>query len=91
MLYEVYRNKNSSDEDFELINAMYKRIVSEDKYLYENSQNNINQGVFVNDLPHPKMEKGPLYFQSVVREVAQEHFKREQEAGHQIWPSRLTF
>ncbi|KAJ5099801.1 Rieske 2Fe-2S family protein [Penicillium argentinense] len=31
MLYEVYRNKDSSDEDFELINSMYKRIMSENK------------------------------------------------------------
>jgi hypothetical protein len=88
MRYEVYRNKNSSDEDFELINQMYKRIMSEDKYLCVNAQKNLNSGVFVNGELHPRMEKGPLYFQQIVRELILEHRKKEQEAGQEIWPTR---
>lgn len=88
MKYEVYRNKNSSDEDFEVIDAMYKRIMSEDKYLCANAQKNINAGVFINGEMHPVMEKGPLYFQKLVREEVTAHHKREQNAGQEIWPSR---
>jgi len=88
MKYEVFRNKNSSDEDFETISSMYKRIMSEDKYLCANAQKNINAGVFVNGLLHPKMEKGPLFFQKCVRDCVTEHHKREQDAGDEIWPSR---
>ena len=88
MRYEVYRNKNSSDEDFETISSMYKRIMSEDKELCSRAQRNLNAGVFVNGEMHPRMEKGPLYFQKGVREAVTGHFRREREAGHEIWPSR---
>lgn len=88
MRYEVYRNRNSSDEDFELISQMYKRIMSEDKYLCVETQKNLNTGVFMNGELHPRMEKGPLYFQTVVRDILTEYHKREEDAGHEIWPSR---
>ncbi|EJT73576.1 choline monooxygenase [Gaeumannomyces tritici R3-111a-1] len=88
MRYEVYRNKNSSDEDFKTISEMYKRIMSEDKYLCANAQRNIDAGVFVNGELHPDLEKGPLYFQKVVREVVTEHFENERKGGAEIWPAR---
>lgn len=90
MRYEVYRNKSSTEEDFQLINTMYKRIMSEDKYLCVEAQKNLATGVFVNGLLHPRMEKGPLYFQAVVRDILHEHFDREKELGQQIWPARLA-
>lgn len=88
MRYEVYRHKNASDEDFNLISDMYKRIMSEDKYLCIQSQKNLNAGVFVNGQLHPEMEKGPLHFQKTVREVVTEHRKKEEAAGHEIWPAQ---
>lgn len=88
MRYEVYRNKNSGDEDFNVINEMYKRIMSEDKYLCLNAQKNINAGIFVNGELHPEMEKGPLFFQRRVREIITEHWKKEQETGSEIWPAQ---
>ncbi|CAM1506048.1 Fc.00g056890.m01.CDS01 [Cosmosporella sp. VM-42] len=90
MKYEVYRNKNSSDADFEVIDAMYKRIMSEDKYLCANAQKNLNSGVFVNGEMHPKMEKGPLFFQKGVRDLLKAHHQREVEADREIWPARQT-
>lgn len=86
--YEVFRNKNSSDEDFQLINEIYKRIMSEDKALCDLVQRNLNAGVFSNGEMHPIMEKGPLYFQKLVRENVTEHHKREQTAKQEIWPAR---
>ncbi|ODA79293.1 hypothetical protein RJ55_04886 [Drechmeria coniospora] len=90
MKYEVYRNKNSSDEDFEIISSMYRRIMSEDKYLCANAQKNLNAGVFVNGEMHPTMEKGPLFFQKTVRELVQAHYSREVESECEIWPARQT-
>ncbi|KAJ5369194.1 uncharacterized protein N7496_008954 [Penicillium cataractarum] len=90
MRYEVYRKKESSDEDFEKINSIFKRIMSEDKALCENAQKNLNSGVFVSGELHPRLEKGPLYFQNMVRDLVTEFHKREEEAGHEIWPSRQT-
>ena len=88
MKYEVYRNKNASDEDFKVIDEMYKRIMSEDKVLCANAQRNLNAGVFVNGEMHPEMERGPLYFQKTVREVVKAHFNKEQEQGREIWPAQ---
>lgn len=88
ILYEVYRKKSSSDEDFHTIDSIYKRIMTEDKYLCNLTQKNLNSGVFVNGELHPTMEKGPLYFQQAVREVVQAHHKREQLAKQEIWPAR---
>ncbi|POR38310.1 Choline monooxygenase, chloroplastic [Tolypocladium paradoxum] len=90
MRYEVYRNKNSSDEDFETISSMYKRIMSEDKYLCANAQKNLSAGVFVNGEMHPRMEKGPLFFQKTVRNLVQAHHQREVEADCEIWPARQS-
>jgi hypothetical protein len=92
MRYEVYRHKDASDAQFNLISDMYKRIMSEDKYLCALSQKNLNTGVFVNGELHPEMERGPLHFQKTVREVVMEHHKKEEDAGHEIWPAeeRIT-
>ena len=88
MRYEVFRNKNSSEEDFQFVNEMYKRIMSEDKFLCNLAQKNLNAGVFVNGEMHPRMEKGPLHFQQVVRENVMDHYKKEQGMKQDIWPAR---
>ncbi|GLI79158.1 hypothetical protein PoHVEF18_007486 [Penicillium ochrochloron] len=90
MRYEVYRKKDSSDEGFEKINSIFKQIMSEDKDLCGNAQKNLNSGVFVSGELHPRLEKGSLHFQNVVRDLVTEFHKREEEAGHEIWPSRQT-
>ncbi|KAJ4309290.1 hypothetical protein N0V84_011581 [Fusarium piperis] len=88
MAYEIYRNRNSSDVDFKLISDMYARVMSEDKVLCNNAQKNLDRGVFVNGQLHPKYEKAPLFFQSTVREVITEHYKREKSEGREIWPAK---
>lgn len=90
MQYQVFRNKNSSDKDFDLVNQIYKRIMSEDKYLCDLAQKNLNAGVFINGELHPRLEKGPLYFQKVVRETVMSHYQQEQKAKQEIWPARPT-
>ncbi|KAJ9293435.1 hypothetical protein DTO271G3_7700 [Paecilomyces variotii] len=88
MRYEVYRNKNSSDADFELINSIFKRIMSEDKHLCDLTQKNFNAGDLVNDEIYPRMEKRSFYFQGVVRDILVEHHQREEKAKKEIWPAR---
>lgn len=74
--YEVYRHKDSSDKDFDQITQAYKQIISEDKSLCENTQK------------IPGTENGPLYFQSLIRDILQEHHQREETAKREIWPAR---
>lgn len=58
MHYEVFKNKNSSQEDFKTIADTYARVMSEDKVLCDRAQKNLNAGVFVNGELHPRWEKG---------------------------------
>ncbi|OAP57714.1 hypothetical protein AYL99_08452 [Fonsecaea erecta] len=88
MHYQIFRNKTSSDEDFQRIHQLYARVVSEDKILCELAQKNLNAGVFVNGQMHPRLEKGPLYFQQRAREAIREHVAQEKAAGREIWPAR---
>lgn len=88
MEYEVYRHKNASDADFKKIDEMFKRILSEDKWLCNNAQKNLNAGVFINGEMHPKMEQGPLYFQSQVRKLLNQHHKLEEAAKKEIRPAQ---
>jgi hypothetical protein len=86
--YEVYRNSHSPDADFQKVNQMFKRIMSEDKALCNQAQKNLNAGVFVNGELHPHMEKGPLYFQKMCREEVIGWHEREQAAKRELWPAR---
>jgi hypothetical protein len=86
--YEVFRNRHSSEEDFQQINNVFKHITSEDKVLCNQAQKNPNAGVFVNGEPQPDMENGPLYFQKMCREEVVNWHKREQVAKQEIWPAR---
>jgi hypothetical protein len=79
---------NSSDADFKLISEMYARVMGEDKDLCDNTQKNLDRGVFINGQLHPKYEKAPLFFQNTVRQVITEHFDREKTDGREIWPAR---
>lgn len=88
MAYEVYRNRNSSEEDFRLISDMYARVMREDKVLCNNAQKNLDRNVFTSGELHPKYEKAPIFFQSTVRDVVTEHFEREKSMGGEIWPAK---
>lgn len=88
MRYEVYKNKHSTEQQFQLVNQIYKRIMAEDKYLCDLAQKNLNAGVFINGEMHPRLEKGPLHFQKNVRDSVTAHFALEQAAKQEIWPAR---
>ena len=87
MEYEVYRHKDASDADFNNMDQMFKRILTEDKYLCNNTQKNLNAGVYVNGQLHPVFEQGPLYFQSLVKSAVLEHRKEEEKEKKEIWPA----
>ena len=87
MAYEIYKNRNSSGEEFHLMSDMYERVMREDKVLCTNAQKNLDRNVFTAGELHPKFEKAPLFFQSTVREVIREHFDREKVHG-EIWPAK---
>lgn len=88
MHYQIFRNKNSTDEQFRLISELYDKVVREDKVLCELAQRNLNAEIFVSGEMHPRLEKGPLFFQRVARKTIREHWEREKAAKKEIWPAR---
>ncbi|EED19233.1 Rieske 2Fe-2S family protein, putative [Talaromyces stipitatus ATCC 10500] len=90
MEYEVYRNKNSSDEDFGNIDSIFKQVLKEDKDLCNAAQQNLNAVIYTNGQLHSHNEKGSLYFQDRLREQVMSHRALEREKGRDIWPTTLA-
>ncbi|KIX08586.1 uncharacterized protein Z518_03242 [Rhinocladiella mackenziei CBS 650.93] len=88
MEYEVYRHIDATDEEFDLIDSFFKRVLDEDKHLCNAAQKNLNTGVFVNGELHPELESAPIFFQNVVRQLVTEHRKHEVTKGEKVWPAR---
>lgn len=87
MVYEVYRNMKAPLDEYNNVDAIYKRVMSEDKALVLASHKNIERGVFINGEMHPNKEQGPIFFQKLCRETVMAHAQEEKEAGHAIWSS----
>lgn len=88
MEYEVYRHKDATDEEFERTNSFFKRVLGEDKYLCDAVQKNLEAGVFTNGELHPDLESAPIFFQNTVRQIVNEHRRKEQDSKGEIWPAR---
>lgn len=58
---EVYRHKDSTDKEFDDINAFYRQVLDEDKELCEGAQRNLGAGVFVNGELHPNKENARIF------------------------------
>lgn len=87
MEYEVYRHVDATDAEFEHIDSLFKRILGEDKYLCNETQKNLNAGVYVNGQLHSAYEEGPLYFQSLVKKIVMDHRAEEERLKKEIWPA----
>jgi hypothetical protein len=88
MEYEVYRHKDASDESFNDIWNTFKQVLTEDKDLCNAAQKNLNGGIFLNGELHPRVEKGPLFFQGLSRTLVMDHREEEEALGREIWPAR---
>ncbi|KAK1450454.1 cytochrome P450 oxidoreductase [Colletotrichum melonis] len=87
MEYEVYRHNTATDEDFNYISDFFKQVLREDKDLCNGAQKNLNAGVFMNGELHPRVEKGPLFFQEITRNLVMRHKEQEDKEGGEIWPA----
>ena len=87
MHYQIFRNKNSPQELFDLVNNMYVQIMNEDKGLAIGVQANLERGLFVNGQMHPRVESAALHLQQKTRETVKAHLAEEREVGRQLWPA----
>lgn len=88
MEYEVYRHKDATDEAFNYIWNTFKQVLTEDKDLCNAAQKNLNAGIFLNGELHPRVEKGPLFFQALSGSLVMAHREEEKKVGHEIWPAQ---
>lgn len=88
MRYEVYRNKNSKEEEFKGAVDFFKQVENEDKWLGNNAQPGLNSDTYVAGPLHPYMEKAVSYFESVLRTMLKEHVEAEKRKGTEVWPAR---
>lgn len=87
MHYQIFRHKNAKPELFDKVNTLYKQVMSEDKGLAAGVQKNMERGLFVNGLMHPRVESAVLHQQARLREMLKEHVEKEKAAGRQLWPA----
>lgn len=57
MEYEVYKQKDATDEEFAEISDFFKNVMREDKELCNEAQKNLSSGIFLNGELHPRVEK----------------------------------
>jgi hypothetical protein len=88
MQYEVYRHISASDSTFESVDAFFKQVEAEDKFLCTNAQKNLNAGAYISGPLHLHNEKGVLHFQRMVRKILMGHREREVELGKKISPEK---
>jgi len=86
MEYEVYRNLSATNEEFEAMDAFFKQVEREDKFLCENVQKNLNADAYVAGPLHPHNEKGVLHFKSWLKRAVMKHQEQEKRSKHQISP-----
>ncbi|KAJ5379898.1 uncharacterized protein N7496_002326 [Penicillium cataractarum] len=72
MNYQVFPDKNATDEEFETPSKTFAKIVSEDK---ERQM-------------HLKQEKVPFFLQNKDRKVIKAHYEKEKKTGQEIWPAK---
>ena len=87
MEYEVYRHRDATDENFNEIDGFFKRVLAEDKWLCNMTQENLDSGVYLNGEMHPNFESGPLYFQKLVKAAVVAHHNEEKKQKNEIWPA----
>lgn len=87
MHYQIFRHKDAKPELFNLVNDLYKQVMSEDKTMVCGVQQNLERGLFVNGQLHPRVESAALHTQAKAREAVFEHRKMEEETGAAIWPA----
>lgn len=87
MHYQIFRHKNAKAELFDMVNTLYKQVMSEDKGLAAGVQKNMERGLFVNGLMHPRVESAVLHQQARLREMVKDHAAKEKVAGRQLWPA----
>jgi hypothetical protein len=87
MRYEIYRNKQVSDDAFKGAVNFFKQVEGEDKWLSNTAQPGLNSDTYIAGPLHPYMEKAVAYFEDVLRKKLADHVEAEKQIGKEIRPA----
>jgi hypothetical protein len=88
MRFEIYRNKNATDEEFHDTWNFLKQVETEDKALSTNTHKNLVSDTYVAGPLHPVVEETLKFVEGLIRDYLKDHVEEEKKAGTQIWPVR---
>ncbi|ODV77699.1 ISP domain-containing protein [Suhomyces tanzawaensis NRRL Y-17324] len=89
--YDIFTKKGLDEATKKEFVDFLQLVEIEDFNLCQNTQKNLDQGVYSSGYLHPQKEKGVLYYQGLVRDMVKEHFAKEQAAGTQIKPASVAY
>lgn len=79
--YDIYTKKGLDENEKKEFVDFLQLVELEDFNLCQETQKNLNQGIYSNGFLHPTKERGVLYYQGVVRDMVKRHFNLEQSNG----------
>lgn len=87
--YDIYTKRGISDLEKKEFVDFLQLVELEDFNLCQLTQQNLNQGIYSSGFLHPQKERGVLYYQGLVRDMAKEHFALEEKRGEKVNPAFL--
>ncbi|KAF9879240.1 rieske domain-containing protein [Colletotrichum karsti] len=88
MRYEVYRSKSATPEQVKEKLDFFSQVESEDKWLANGSQANLNSDTYMTGPFHPDVEEAVVYVIGRVKGMLHEHVAEEKKRGSEWWPAR---
>lgn len=90
MRYEVYRSKTASPEELKENLDFFNQVESEDKWLANGAQSNLNSDTFTTGPFHPDVEEAVSFVAGIVKKALHDHIDDEKKRGAEWWPARRT-
>ncbi|KAK1710610.1 hypothetical protein CaCOL14_008853 [Colletotrichum acutatum] len=88
MRYEVYRSKTATPEELKEKLDFFSQVESEDKWLANGSQSNLNSDTYTTGPFHPDVEEAVVYVIGKVKGLLHDHVAEERKRGSEWWPAR---
>ncbi|KXH69318.1 hypothetical protein CSAL01_07616 [Colletotrichum salicis] len=90
MRYEVYRPKTVTPEELKEKLDFFSQVESEDKWLANGSQSNLNSDTYTTGSFHPDVEEAVVYVIGKVKGLLHDHVAEERKRGSEWWPARRS-
>lgn len=87
--YDVYRRIDGDRDEIDEFTRFMWQLNQEDFALCEQTQRNLEVGIYSTGVLHPEKERGVLYYQNLIKNLVLEHLEVEKQAGRVIDPATI--